>query len=187
VYTTFFSRFASYKRPDLVLDLAKNFPEQKFLLMGGVRSQLEGYYLSLLKRAERDSLVNVTFMKTPPEEKVRSMLAKTLVYVFPGINEHFGMATVEAIASGAIPFVHDSGGQQEIVPDSRLRFTDDTFRQKYDDLLHLSPAEQNAIRRALHEHIQQYSEQVFIDKMLSYLEPVIESDYLNEVQTTTDR
>jgi glycosyltransferase involved in cell wall biosynthesis len=37
-------------------------------------------------------------------------------------NEHFGMAVAEMVKGGMIPFVSDSGGQVEIVEDSRLRF-----------------------------------------------------------------
>lgn len=34
---------------------------------------------------------------------------------YPAKQEHFGITTVEAMSAGAVPVVHDSGGQQEIV------------------------------------------------------------------------
>ena len=83
------------------------------------------------------------------------------------------MTTAEAIASGAIPFVHNSGGQREIVPDERLRFTDDEFISKFQALLELPETEQNQIRSHLSEHIRQYSEEIFIEKMLAFLDKAV--------------
>jgi hypothetical protein len=80
------------------------------------------------------------------------------------------MTTAEAISAGTIPYVHDSGVQQEIVPDPRLRFTDDQFLECFDVLFHLSEDELNEIRSALSAHIQQYAEEVFITRMLAYLD-----------------
>ena len=37
-------------------------------------------------------------------------------------NEPFGITTVQGIAAGCIPIVHDSGGQREVVPIEHLRF-----------------------------------------------------------------
>lgn len=35
----------------------------------------------------------------------------------PGMQEHFGISTVEAMSAGAVPLVYGSGGQKEIVTD----------------------------------------------------------------------
>ena len=39
------------------------------------------------------------------------------------IAEPFGLTAVQAVAAGALPLVHDSGGQRETVPDATLRYT----------------------------------------------------------------
>ena len=145
----------------------------RVVLMGGVKPNVQEYYDGLRKGAE--GLQNVTFLANPSNEKVNEELARTRFYVFPGINEHFGMTTAEAIASGAIPFVHNSGGQREIVPDERLRFTDDEFISKFQALLDLPDTELNQIRTQLSEHIRQYSESIFIEKMLAYLDQAVPS------------
>jgi glycosyltransferase involved in cell wall biosynthesis len=41
-------------------------------------------------------------------------------------GEHFGLAPAEIAASGAIVFVHDSGGQVEIASDPRLRYSSES-------------------------------------------------------------
>lgn len=57
---------------------------------------------------------------------VLAELASTHKYGLHGrINEHFGMAVAELLSGGAIPFVHDSGGQREIVGQSeRVVYSD---------------------------------------------------------------
>jgi glycosyltransferase involved in cell wall biosynthesis len=51
----------------------------------------------------------------PAEEKLR-MLASAKVYLHTMVGEHFGIAIVEAMASGCIPISHNSGGMVEFVP-----------------------------------------------------------------------
>ena len=167
---TFFSRFADYKRPELVLDLAEQHLDMRCVMMGGVPPHRRPYFEALQKQAKDRELDKVVFLARPSDLQIKEELARTRFYVFPAINEHFGMTTAEAIASGAIPYVHDSGGQKEIVNDPRLRFEDLEFFDKFDALMNCPEMELNQIRKALSIHIQQYSEDVFIEKMLSYID-----------------
>jgi glycosyltransferase involved in cell wall biosynthesis len=137
-----------------------------------------------VEQANQQQLKNVVFIENPSDEKVAQELRRSRFFVFPTINEHFGIVTVEAIASGVIPYVHDSGGQKEIVNDPRLRFTDAEFHTKFEQLYHLSPANLNQIREQLHQHIQQFSEASFIEKMLAYLEQPEQEDPVHELQTS---
>jgi len=41
---TFFSRFVDYKRPEMVIELARCYPQYRFLLMGGVKPQNREYF-----------------------------------------------------------------------------------------------------------------------------------------------
>jgi glycosyltransferase involved in cell wall biosynthesis len=179
---TFFSRFVDYKRPEMVLALAQQFPQYRFVLMGGVKPQEKGYFETLRSRVTADGLANVNILANPSETKVRGELQRTRFYIFPAVKEHFGMTTVEAIASGAIPFVHDSGGQREIVPDARLRFSDPTFIEQFSRLITMPPDELNHIRQHLQDHIQGFSENVFIAKMLNFLDSPVESEMTHELQ-----
>lgn len=182
---TYFSRFVDYKRPEMVLALASRYPQQRVVLMGGVKPQETAYFEGLRARANQERLDNVHFFANPPDHQVREELRRTRFYVFPGVNEHFGMTTVEAIASGAIPFVHDSGGQREIVPDMCLRFSDATFFDQFSELHQLSMAEHNQIRQKLRNHIRGFSEDVFNQKMLAFLDLPLEREKENELQITT--
>jgi glycosyltransferase involved in cell wall biosynthesis len=54
---------------------------------------------------------------------VEKALQNSKIFLHSMQNEPFGISTVEALNAGCIPVTHDSGGQQEIVLDSRFRYT----------------------------------------------------------------
>jgi glycosyltransferase involved in cell wall biosynthesis len=166
---TFFSRMVDYKRPEKVLELAFRHPGLRCVIMGSVSPNRKSYFRSLQERAKQAGRPDIIFLDTPSDQKVKEELARTRFFVFPAQNEHFGMATPEAIASGAIPYVHDSGGQREIIPDPRLRFQDEIYFEKFETLLACPESEMLTIRRSLAAHVRNYSEEVFLSKMLAFL------------------
>ncbi|MEW6510871.1 MAG: glycosyltransferase family 4 protein [Bacteroidota bacterium] len=174
----FFSRIVYYKRPEMVMALARRHPQFRTVIMGGVQPHRRPYFDDLRERARAEGL-NVVFIDNPPNERVREELARARFYIFPAINEHFGMTTPEAIASGAIPFVHDSGGQVEIVNDDRCRFVDAEFFEKFRSLVELPDAELQRIRQKLVAHVHEYSEEAFISKVIPYLDGVVQRPSMN--------
>ena len=168
----FFSRIVYYKRPEMVMDLARRHRNLRCVIMGGVQPHRRPYYEELRTRSEKEGL-GIVFIDNPSDRQVRDELARARFYVFPAHNEHFGMTTPEAIASGAIPFVHNSGGQVEIVNDDRLRFEDSDFLQKFNALVGTSDRELESIRGRLAVHVRKYSEDNFIAEMLQYLDRAV--------------
>lgn len=162
----FFSRIVEYKRPELVMEISRRFPGSRCVIMGGVTPNQLVYFESLRQHAG-----NAIFIPNPSERTVREELARARFYIFPAVGEHFGMTTPEAIASGAIPFVHDSGGQREIVPDERLRFSDSEMLQKFTRLTLMAESELNGIRSHLRRHVQQYSAETYVARMLAAANP----------------
>ena len=67
----------------------------------------------------------VTFHFNAGLEEIRDLYRRAAVYWhatgygsaadYPASQEHFGITTVEAMSAGAVPVVHNSGGQREIV------------------------------------------------------------------------
>ena len=153
----------------MVLELAKRHRQFRCVIMGGVSPIRRPYFESLRKYVDEHRIKNVVLLANPSSERVRDELARTRFYIFPGINEHFGMTTPEAIASGAIPFVHDSGGQREIVNNQELRFVDKTIFDTFESLLKWNDAELKEARIILNKHVQIYSESNYIKAMLSFL------------------
>ena len=165
----FFSRLGDYKRPVWVLEIARRHPDLPVKIMGGGVANREAYLQEL--RAACAALPNVELLENPSTPAVKQTLAEARFYVFPAVNEHFGMTTVEAIAAGAVPFVHNSGGQREIVPPEALRFDDPDFHAKFDALLALPPQDLEALRKACEDHMWSFDESEFQRKMLSAVYP----------------
>lgn len=173
---TFFSRIVDYKRPEIVLQLAARHPELRCVIMGGVAPVRRPYFEQLQALARSLGRPDAVFLDNPSNQRVREELARTRFYVFPGINEHFGMTTVEAIASGAVPFVHDSGGQREIVHLPELRFRDEDLPGKFDGLAAYPEGELARLRSGLAGHIRQFSAESFTAKMLALLDESVERE-----------
>jgi len=166
---TFFSRIVNYKRPEFLIKLAMIYPDTNFAILGAVsRNRME--YLNYLKKyAQERNLKNLTFYPNATTEVIEDVLKRTRFYIFPAINEHFGITTVEAIIKGCVPFVHDSGGQREIVPIESLRFMDDDFLAKFHKLSQYSEIELSEIRKSIHTKAYAFTEDFFIKSMLEYL------------------
>ena len=85
-------------------------------------------------------------------------------------DEPFGMSTVEAIAAGCIPVVHDSGGQREVVPLDHLRFrTVEEAVGIFEALLAQRPKALAETSRYLQNHIRQFSRDTFRGRMSKIL------------------
>lgn len=167
----FFSRIVDYKRPEMMLQLAKAYPKWHYVIMGGVPPHRRPYLRALQAQAREMGVAqHVTFLPNPSDFQVREILARARFYVFPAVNEHFGMTTVEAVASGAVPFVHDSGGQREIVPLDHLRFSDGTFLERFGQIASMSEEVIEDLRSRLREHINQFSEEVSVGKLLAFMD-----------------
>lgn len=87
--------FQRRKRPYLVIDAAKRFPDIEFHLIGS--GPLES---SLLKAKKRFNASNVYFHGHVPLEKLVSSMQEADVFLFPSIHEGFPKVTIEAAATG---------------------------------------------------------------------------------------
>jgi len=89
----------------------------------------------------------------------------------PGAQEHFGMTTVEAMASGCIPIVLNTGGQLEIVIDGENGFLVDNLKELKIKTLQLIKNEKlrkQMIKTAI-ERSKNFDEEVTRNKFYSTL------------------
>lgn len=114
------------KRQDVLVEafrlLSKTTNDYKLILAGGFMGD-EQVLKKLKKSAEG---LNVEFIFNPDFNSLKELYSRAKFFwhaagyeineqTDPEKVEHFGMATVEAMASGAIPVVIAKGGQKEIV------------------------------------------------------------------------
>lgn len=114
--------FHPNKRQLFQLRIAEQFPEMEFTIIGSKSS--DTYFNKCERYLQQNRLDNVELLPDASDEEVANALSERRIFLHSMKNEPFGIVTVEALNSGCIPVVHDSGGQREIVPQKDLRFTD---------------------------------------------------------------
>lgn len=102
-------RFEPEKNYEAVLKAANKLPELEFSIVGVVTD--EAYYSKL----QRTKPKNVHLLPNLEFSALKDLLAKSKFYLHTMKGEHFGIAIVEAMASGCIPIVHCYGGPSEFV------------------------------------------------------------------------
>lgn len=114
------------KRQDILIDafkvLNKTYPKFQLLLVGG--GQVSSNTMDKLK--EKAGSLPIKFIVNPDFAKLKSLYAKAKFFwhaagfeineqTDPEKVEHFGITTVESMASGSVPVVIGKGGQKEII------------------------------------------------------------------------
>lgn len=120
-------RFSPEKKHSDQLEIAEGLARHgiktPIQIVGAVSSSLSAkLYSGLKSEASRRNLGNIHFHPNLPKKEVIALAQRSKVFLHTMHYEHFGIVTVEAIAAGCVPLVHDSGGSREIVPFEELRF-----------------------------------------------------------------
>ena len=117
------------KRQDILIDAFKilnlTYPQYELFLAGGSHGTSDT--LQVLK--EKAGSLPVKFVIDPDFDKLKSLYSKSKFFwhaagygvdeqTDPERVEHFGMTTVEAMASGCVPVVIGKGGQKEILSEN---------------------------------------------------------------------
>jgi hypothetical protein len=154
----FLSRLEEAKRARLLFSLARRFPTQRFTIAGATERPDGPYISSLAASIRSEALGNVRLVLNPADGEISQLFAEHEFFVFLAQWEHFGIVTVEAIQAGLIPFVHNSGGQREIVPIDALRFGNETeLVEKATALLSAPHSERREMLEVLQKHVARSS------------------------------
>lgn len=153
-------------------EVYKKEPQWRFILVGQAKRE-DSKYLRNLKKIARGHAIKI--IENLSIEKLRDLYSKASIYwhatgfgedeaKYPQKMEHFGIATVEAQAAGAVPIVIDRGGQKEIVTDSKNGRLFSTKSQLYEitldvinDKKQLQKLSEGAIKNS-----RRFSQEVFL-------------------------
>jgi alpha-1,2-mannosyltransferase len=116
------SRIDPWKRLTLIPSIAELTDKRiRFLIIGLKQSSEE--LKTILRLIEEKGLVGRVEVRTDVSmDELISVLNRSKVLLHTADGEHFGVSIAQAMASGCIPVVHDSGGPKEFVPE-KYRFT----------------------------------------------------------------
>lgn len=169
------------KRQDVVIEAFKRLVDD---------GTLHGFTLTLAGNVDpnEDSVLYMEELKTLAHgykvefatnvsfDELRTLNAKASMYwhaagfevnqtEHPENTEHFGITTLEAMASGCIPFVVPHGGQKEIVHDERFFYTtEEELCTKVRSVLS-KPSEMPALRTWARERSETYSKSRFTQQL----------------------
>ncbi len=137
-----FTKGMNTKRQDILIEAFKKLVDEglkgwKFILAGGV---LDRDIEEVKKYEEIVHGYPVEFFPNVSRERLLHLYATSPIYWHAagfGVNEqdhpeqveHFGISTLEAMASSAVPLVYKAGGQKEIVVDGSSGFFWETITE----------------------------------------------------------
>jgi glycosyltransferase involved in cell wall biosynthesis len=113
-------RFAPDKGQLKQIRLAESLPGLEFHFMGFVNSLK--YFQACQVYVSKNKLTNVHLHPDIPFFEMITLMKTARYFLHTMHNEHFGITAVQAVATGCLPVVHDSGGQKETVPFDELRY-----------------------------------------------------------------
>lgn len=122
---TTLGRFSKDKRQLEQIQIAEELPHLKFNIIGFVGDKSSKKYFETCKSyIDSKQIENVRLRPNLIFDEMKEVLQASQFFMHNIRNEPFGISTVEGIAAGCIPIVHNSGGQKEIIPYEELRFED---------------------------------------------------------------
>lgn len=150
-------RFSKDKRQLEQISIAEKLPEYEFHLLGFANEEDPYFQQCKMLKKERN-IKNVHLHPNVDFQTMNQILKEAGLFIHSMRNEPFGIVTVQAIANGSIPVVHNSGGQKEIVNVDELRYNDiDEAVKVFKKLESYSYEKMNSLRVGLIKNAQQYS------------------------------
>lgn len=129
-----FTQALHSKKQEILIEAFKKISKKikylELVFAGGLNNNDKPYFEKLKKQSRN---YNIKFYPNVGFKKLRELYGKAKIYwhaagfgedleKYPEKAEHFGITTVEAMASGCIPLVFKAGGQLEIVDDKKNGF-----------------------------------------------------------------
>lgn len=112
-------RRVEWKRPDLVLDLAEEFPEEDFVVISPRTSSTEQFYNRIERRAEE--INNINLIERVPRDQIQEYFDNAKIFLNTSENEGFPNTFVEA-GIGYTPIL-----SYKVDPDSFIQLEDCGF------------------------------------------------------------
>jgi glycosyltransferase involved in cell wall biosynthesis len=164
-------RFSEEKRQLEQLEIAQQLPEYNFKIIGF--SGNGKYLMECKNKLESEKIKNVEILADIDFAEIEKIMSESQFFIHNVRNEPFGISTVQAIAYGCIPVVHNSGGSKEIVNNESLKFNSaNECITRFQNLSLKHVDEMNSMRDAIHlkEYSKEYFMQQFEKILMNYIQ-----------------
>ena len=139
-----------------------------FVIAGLLDSEQALNSLIKLKR-ELNVSDRVKILVNVKRSVLRKMLLNSKVYLHSAVDEPFGISIVEAMSSGCIPVVHDSGGPKEFVsPTLRYKSPEEAADKVEKAMADWSTTKANELSKDANRFNEKNFSKQFIDVFNSY-------------------
>ncbi|MCP8317541.1 MAG: glycosyltransferase [archaeon] len=166
---TTIARISKEKNLKIIPYIAKSTSKEVSFIITGLLNSKE--VLNSLLRLIRELRVSekVKILTNVKRDRLIEILRNSKVYLHPAINEHFGISIIEAMSSGCLPVVHNSGGPKEFVPKHfRYKSIEEAARKVEKAIESWSPKEARRISKFADRFSENNFSKRFIDIFNSY-------------------
>jgi glycosyltransferase involved in cell wall biosynthesis len=136
-----FTRIIPDKRLELFLEIAQRLPEYPFYIVGRTSTDRTGTDYEYSQKILGSLPRNVTFVEALTRERP-DLLEQSKVYLYTGIETGIGVALVEAISAGCIPFSPNGVGATDVIKTAGVGYLFDSAQQAAEKIREVIEAEQ---------------------------------------------
>ena len=161
------SRISHEKRVDLLVETFRRLPHEKLLVVGGAQLGVsaERFIRSLNPPA------NVEFLGEIPEPRLRELYATCRGLVATSRDEDFGLAPLEAMASGKVVIAVNDGGYRESIVDGETGWlVPPTAESIAKAIARGTPDLLGRMRSACEKRARSFDSALFVERMRALIE-----------------
>ncbi len=157
------NRLYPEKRIELQIEAFRQLPNEKLLIVGGYAEadRSSTYARELIKKFPK----NVLLLGTVPDDELRLLYSRCKAFIITSIDEPFGMASVEAMASGKPVVGVKEGGCLETVVDGSTGLLVKPEVPEIVNAINIISREPSKYKEKCMEQARKFNVDIFLDKM----------------------
>ena len=159
------NRIVPLKRIELQIKAFSKLPNEKLYIIGDKENKI--YY----EKLEKIKPKNVVFLDVVKEKELIKKLSEAKGLIFTAMDEDFGMAPVEAMASGKPVIAPNEGGCKETIIQGKTGILIDNINEdKLAEAIKILGKNPEKYKNACLKQAKRFDTKIFIKNMLKHIE-----------------